>query len=164
MLTGGGHAMAAGFTVEEKKIEVLRAFLENRHAEDIKNKTAEKKLTIDSSIDISAVNLEFAETIQRVGPFGSGNPEPTFSLNNVSIVKTDVVSSSYIRCYLAEGGAEQPLSKTKVVASAFRKNDTKLGEELKKFQKNVNLAGQIRINNYLGNRKAEFIIEDMQHA
>lgn len=164
VLTGGGHAMAAGFTIEENKINLLRDFLIERHGETIKSKVAEKKMLVDGNIDISAVNVDFAETIQKVGPFGAGNPEPTFVLNNVSIVKTDVVSNSYIRCILSEGGAEHGLSKTKVVASAFRKNDTKLGEELKKFHKNVHLAGQLRINNYMGNRKAEFIIEDMHHA
>ncbi len=158
--TGGGHAMAAGFTLEENQIPALSEFLHERLSKRIEEKLKNVEMYLDGAITISGINADFMETLSRMAPFGSSNPEPLFLLKNVQIVKSQVVGLNHLRCIITD--LVPGKSWLSLKAMAFRKLETPLGQHLlQNVHKPIGLIGQIRQNEWKGNKKIEFIIEDM---
>jgi len=161
--TGGGHAMAAGFTLEENQIPELIAFLHERLGKRIEEKLQNVQMFLDGAITISGINADFIETLSRMAPFGSGNPEPLFLLKDIQIVKSQIVGANHLRCIITDAFPGQ--SRTSLKAMAFRKLETPLGRHLlQDVHKPIGLIGQIRQNEWKGSKKIEFIIEDMVTA
>lgn len=94
LVNAGGHPMAAGFTVETKNIDKLKQFLE-KHAEDVvTDEHLVRELKVDCELPIGFVNQNFYDELQRLSPFGMGNPEPTFTgrgvvINNIRTIGRD---------------------------------------------------------------------------
>lgn len=162
LVKGGGHAMAGGFTVEPDKIADLRAFLIQNIEEQSKERiTAETKYTtIDCVLNASSISVPLADIMNdAMGPFGCGNEEPMVMLESVVICKVDIIGSNHVRCYIrdAETGGRS------IKAMAFRAAEGPLGKILKSHAANatpLNLAGNIKINDWNGNRTAELHITD----
>lgn len=152
---GGGHAMAAGFTVTENKIEELAIFLMRRLAPIIESAKISSSLKIDGVISVEGATEELVEQINSVGPFGSGNAEPRIAINGAYIVRADTVGAGHVSCILAGETGK------KLKAIAFRVGGEELGYLLlSKFGDRIHLAGHIRMNYWQGKREVQFIIED----
>ena len=80
LVKGGGHAMAAGVTVEKHRLGELRAFLEERLGEAVARSRAEASLAVDAAMTAAAATPDLAHKLEAAGPYGSGNPEPLFVL------------------------------------------------------------------------------------
>jgi len=79
----GGHAQAAGFTIEENKLEEF-VFQANKLANQlIKDKDLEKEIEVDLKIPVSKINLSLVKLLETIEPFGIGNPRPTFLSDTV---------------------------------------------------------------------------------
>ncbi|MDH7476506.1 MAG: single-stranded-DNA-specific exonuclease RecJ [Microgenomates group bacterium] len=74
----GGHKQAAGFSLEEKNIKEFVKQAEKKADKELKEKDLEKKITVDFMIPIAGLTLELAKLIEKLEPFGIGNPRPTF--------------------------------------------------------------------------------------
>lgn len=81
----GGHPMAAGFTIETKKIEIFKQRLSAKAATEIHEELLQKPLNIDLQIAFENINKNLIKEIQNLSPFGIGNPEPVFATSNVRI-------------------------------------------------------------------------------
>ncbi len=159
LIKGGGHAMAAGFTVDANKINELHEFLCTRFSGN-ENIFSARKFKFDSFITVSALNTQLAKALERIEPFGSGNPEPLFVITNAFISKVDIIGNDHIRCMIGDGRAGGKGGTIK--AMAFRSVDTDLGRFLLSGSgKNLSLIGKIRINNWQGYERAEFLVEDV---
>ncbi|HEY2482793.1 MAG TPA: single-stranded-DNA-specific exonuclease RecJ, partial [Caulobacteraceae bacterium] len=99
LLSGGGHAMAAGLTIRPSAIPEFRAFLCEALAGEAA--LAEDALDIDALTSPAAATSELPEHLQRLAPFGPGNPEPVFALSGVNSLRASVVRGGHIRCVLA---------------------------------------------------------------
>ena len=91
LMKGGGHAMAAGVTLRKEKLAEFRAFMEGALAEDVANSRHENELFIDGAVSARSVTVEFANMLNRAGPFGAGNPEPVIALPAHQLVYADEV-------------------------------------------------------------------------
>lgn len=80
----GGHPMAAGFSLETERIEEFYLAL-NKEAEKIPNKLFERELKVDMEIPLNLVSESLYEKIQKLSPFGMGNPEPVFLVKNAQV-------------------------------------------------------------------------------
>src|ERR1700746_3735579 len=80
LIKGGGHAMAAGVTLRKEKLAEFRAYLENALGHDVAQSRHVNELYIDGAVTARAVTTELATTLNRAGPFGSGNPEAGLAL------------------------------------------------------------------------------------
>src|SRR5205823_13758599 len=80
LMKGGGHAMAAGVTLRKERLAEFRAYIETALADDVAKSRHENELFIDGAVSARAVTPELAATLNRAGPFGSGNPEPVVAL------------------------------------------------------------------------------------
>jgi len=89
----GGHPMAAGFTVETAKLPLLQKTLEDK-AELLLNKDLlTRNLKIDCELSLSSININLYESLQKLSPFGMGNPEPTFLSSNVIVEDARLVGN-----------------------------------------------------------------------
>ncbi len=93
IIEGGGHSMAAGFSIKRDKISDLHDFFTERFA----NSTNDKIIKADG---IVAINLSLWNQLQRSDPFGVGNPEPRFIIHGAKIRKPEVIGVDHIKCFI----------------------------------------------------------------
>jgi len=155
IIKGGGHAMAAGITVERAKLGELRAFFEERAAADVFRLQSEERLAIDGALAAEGATLALLDALEKAGPFGAGHIAPVFVLPRHRLTDARAVGTNHIRVDL------QSQSGGKIQAMAFRAVDTDLGEFLFKNRgKTVHIAGSLSGNYWNGNRTVQFRITD----
>lgn len=156
LLAGGGHAMAAGFTVEENKLAALAAFfVERAKGHDT---TATRHLKLDGMTSISGTTPEIVAEIERLGPFGQGNPSIRLVIQNVINLKPEPVGDSHIKTLFIDH-----LSNTRLSGIAFRVAGTKLGDALLSTRgKKIDVAGQLRLQEWNGKQTVSLLIDDLR--
>ena len=157
IIKGGGHAMAAGFTILPDQIPAFRDFLYAHIADQAAGHVAVSDVQVDGVLSVRGAKLDVIRKINSAGPFGQGNPEPLFVLPNVKIISADIVGDGHVRTLVsdADGGG------TGMKAMAFRAGDTPVGEAILKGKgKVLHLAGRLKINTWQGRESVEMHIED----
>lgn len=155
LVNGGGHAMAAGLTVAQSALPALRAFLVDRLAARIEAIGYCPSLGLDGALQPGAASFEMLEHLQRIGPYGVGNPEPRFVLPAVRIQRPQVVGEQHVRCQLLGSDGRR------LKGIAFRGLDSALGEGLLKAGAlPLHVAGKLRADSWSGPDAVQFIIED----
>lgn len=159
LVKGGGHAMAAGITVEKDKLGALRAFFEERAAEDVFRLQDKESLLIDGALAAEGVTLQLLDTLEKAGPYGTGHVAPVFALPRHRLVDARLVGANHIRAELrSESGG-------RIQGIAFRAADSALGDFLFKSRgATIHTAGSLSSNYWNGNRSAQFRIVDAAEA
>lgn len=154
---GGGHTMAAGFSLREDKIEEFYEFA----GQYVIAKTGDEAITptieVDATLDAMAINFELADYLEKLEPFGAGNSEPKLLLKNVRVSKASIVGVGHVRCILssANGGS--------LKAMAFRVVDNEIGKALLQSKGDAfDVIGVLRKDNWQGRNSLQFIIEDIR--
>jgi single-stranded-DNA-specific exonuclease len=156
LINGGGHAMAAGFTVTLEKLDALREFLVERLGEGLDQERLVPELRVDGALTLGAAQAGLICHIERLAPFGAGNPEPRFALTGVRVAHAEVVGSGHLRCTLAD-----PLDTARLRAIAFRAAGTPLGQFLAETRGiTIHIAGHLRRDNWLGGDAVQLSIDD----
>ena len=156
LVKGGGHKMAAGFTINMNKIDEFREFVFKKFRSINMNLEEKKNYYFDAEISPSAVNIDFFEKVYSLAPFGSGNNEPRFIIQNLKVLNSKIVGEKHIKSTLL--GSDSTVIKT----ITFNSVETELGSYLlKKNKKNFNIAGKLSLNEWRGQRNVEFIIDDI---
>lgn len=138
--TGGGHAMAAGFSFRIGRQAELHAFLEERlaRAADLPGAA---DLLVEGTVMVPAATSALAQQVERLAPFGAGNEEPIFALPRARVVRADRVGKegNTIRAFV-EGEAGGRLK-----AICFRAKEGPLAEALlSRSGVPMHLCGQLR--------------------
>ncbi|HTW35069.1 MAG TPA: single-stranded-DNA-specific exonuclease RecJ [Rhizomicrobium sp.] len=155
---GGGHAMAAGFSLMAEQLPLFRAFLTGWFAEQAISPVV-PELALDVAISASGATADLIEEMARIGPFGAGNPEPVCAALDVTVAYADVVGEKHVRMKLAGPDG------TKLNAIAFRSVDTALGEGLLKARgARVHVAGALRMDHWNGRARIQLLVEDAAPA
>ena len=152
---GGGHMMAAGFSLEENKIEEFKQFVGRYVQEKLGNEKIVPVIEVDASLDLLGVTTELSERLSLLEPYGAGNREPMLMIRNVKINRPKLVGSGHVSCFLssANGGSLKSI--------AFRCADTQMGKSLLNSNGECfNIIGNVRIDNWQGKNTTQFIIED----
>ena len=159
LVNGGGHPMAAGFTVATETEEAFREFLGEHIERQVGPQGVVRRLHIDAAVQPAGATTELALDLARIAPFGAGNPEPRFVLPYARIAKADVVGENHVRCFLTgEGGG-------RLKAISFRSLGEPHGDALlKSAGLPLHLAGHIRVDRWQGREEAQLIIEDVAEA
>jgi single-stranded-DNA-specific exonuclease len=105
LVKGGGHAKAAGITVERARLGELRAFFDERASEAVAKLRAGEALAIDAALSADGATLELCETLERAGPFGAGHPQPVLALPRHQIVDAATVGAN-IEALISHAGAQ----------------------------------------------------------
>jgi single-stranded-DNA-specific exonuclease len=160
LINGGGHAMAAGFTVAAERLDALRQFLADRLGDGLASERLTPELSIDAALSLGAAQGELIDQLERLAPFGAGNPEPRFVFPAVRVAHAEPVGSGHLRCALAD-----PLDTGRLRAIAFRVAGTLLGQFLVETQgAAIHLAGHLRRDGWRGGDAVQLTIEDAAAA
>src|SRR6201995_1872210 len=156
LLKGGGHAMAAGVTLRKEKLAEFRAYLENALAQDVAEARHVNELYIDGAVSARAVTTELATTLNRAGPFGSGNPEPVLALPAHQLVYADEVGQAHLRLRFKSGDGAI------VNGIAFRSIGQKLGNALLQNRgQPLHVAGSLAVDRYQGTERVQMRVIDV---
>lgn len=156
---GGGHAMAAGFTVAEDRIDAFRAFLGERVAGALAGVPLVAELSVDGALAPRGATADLVRSVSWVGPFGTGNSEPRFVLSGAKVVSSGVVGENHVRCTLAGGDGGR------VNAIAFRAMAGYLGPGLLQAgQLPIHVAGHLRLDDFRGGDNVQLVIDDAAPA
>jgi single-stranded-DNA-specific exonuclease len=157
LLAGGGHAMAAGFTVEEAQLPALAEFLSRRAAPMLQEISLQRRLKLDGMASISGATPDMVAQIERIGPFGQGNPSIRLAIQNVINLKPEPVGDSHVKTLFIDH-----LSNARLSAIAFRVAGTTLGDALLTTRgKKVTVAGQLRLQEWNGRQTVSLLIDDI---
>lgn len=155
LIKHGGHAAAAGLTIEESQVDVFRSAFCEYIQESITEEERKVEVIIDAEASLSQLTPQTIFQMQQLGPFGEGNPAPVLCASNV-----DIVTGSAKRM----GGGERHLSvkvsqygKT-LRAVAFGQGDWV--EELDQVQGQIDVVFKPVINEFRGQRNVELHLED----
>lgn len=158
LVAGGGHAMAAGFTVEREKIDDLRTFLRERIARQLDDMgPLVPSLSLDGALSVRGANTDLMRHLERLAPYGTGNSEPRFAVTDARIVKADVVGGEgkHVRCILTGSDG------SRLKSIAFRAMDSDLGPALlQSGGRPMHLAGTLRPDRWNGNDGVQLLIDD----
>ncbi len=155
LINGGGHRMAAGFTVAEASEAEFRDFLAARITEAVGPGGLTPTLRLDGALQAAAATAGLLEALEALAPFGAGNPKPRFALPACRILKADVVGENHVRCFV---GGEGP---GRLKAIAFRAAGDALGPALLQSRGlPLHLAGQLRLDRWQGRDEAQLVIDD----
>jgi single-stranded-DNA-specific exonuclease len=157
LATGGGHPMAAGFSLRADGLAAFQAFLDERLAAAASLPSA-ADLLVEGALAVSGATQDLAAQVARLAPFGAGNEEPVFVLHRARVVRADRVGreGTTIRSFIeGEGGGPR------LKAMLFRGREGALAEWLLgRSGVPVHLAGQLRLEEWNGATGVGFAILD----
>ena len=153
ILNGGGHNMAAGFTLNKANLKDFETYI----LEDFLKSNAVNNniFCYESEISPLAFNQNFYDDIKKLEPFGTGNPVPTFLLKDLNIIKPMVINNKHISLILK--------SKTgfSIKSISFNSINTKVGEHLINYKNRINIIGQINENIWNNKKTLQLTIRDL---
>jgi single-stranded-DNA-specific exonuclease len=156
LMKGGGHAMAAGVTLRKEKLAAFRAYLETALAHDVAQSRHVNELLIDGAVSARAVTPELVATLNRAGPFGSGNPEPVIALPAHQLVYADEVGQAHLRVRFKAGDGAI------VNGIAFRALGQKLGNTLVAHRgQPLHVAGSLAVDRFQGAERVQLRVLDI---
>ncbi|MGY6551755.1 MAG: single-stranded-DNA-specific exonuclease RecJ [Erythrobacter sp.] len=160
LVAGGGHAMAAGLTIEAGRIAAFTEFLNDRLGRDVERARAGQAMQLDLSLVAGGLTPELVATLESAGPYGVGWPAPRVAVGPVRIVKADIVGKDHLRL-IASGGDGRSFK-----AMAFRAADSELGQTLlhRHQGRRFHLAGRVKIDDWGSRPAAELHLEDAAFA
>jgi single-stranded-DNA-specific exonuclease len=156
-IKGGGHAMAAGFTLDRAKHDAALAFLQSHLAQAVVKATATRQLAIDGALSARGATMELTELLDRAGPYGAGHPQPrfVFPAHRVTRLRRMGQTQAHLRCTLVapDGG--------RIDAVAFRIGGTPIADLFaQKEGMPLHVAGHLSRSSWQGRDRVELIIED----
>jgi single-stranded-DNA-specific exonuclease len=156
LMKGGGHAMAAGVTLRKEKLAEFRAYMENALAHDVAQSRHVNELFVDGAVTARGTTPELVATLDRAGPFGSGNPEPVLALPSHQLVFADEVGQAHLRVRFKAGDGAV------VNGVAFRAVGQKLGNALTAHRGQVlHVAGSLAVDRYQGTERVQLRVLDV---
>jgi single-stranded-DNA-specific exonuclease len=159
--TGGGHAMAAGFSLAAGRLADFQAFLDERLAAAAALPAA-ADLSVEATLSVPGATTELAQHLLRLAPFGNGNDEPVFVLPRARVVRAERIGreGATIRAFVeGEGGG------VRLKALLFRAREGALADALlNRDGLALNLAGHLRAEEWNGKVSAGFFISDAAPA
>ena len=153
IINGGGHNMAAGFSLKKENLSNFETFVNN---DFLKNNVSSKNVFMyDFEASSSVLNKEFYEDIKKMEPFGTGNPLPTFLFKDLKILKSSLLNKKHISCILKSKKGPS------INSISFDSSNSEIGKYLLNYKKNLNVIGQISENFWNNKKTLQLIIKDI---
>ncbi|GAA0457065.1 single-stranded-DNA-specific exonuclease RecJ [Alkalibacillus silvisoli] len=150
----GGHAQAAGMTVDESKIDELRQALNERAKTFLTNEDFIPTLSIEDEVEWGEVDLNFPKELDTLAPFGMGNEKPTFQVSDILL--TDLRKIGAKQNHIKLQGQKDGLP---IEMIGFQ-----LGEVADQLTPgvSVDVVGEIEVNEWNGHRKLQIKLKDLK--
>jgi len=148
MAAFGGHAMAAGLTLAADRLEAFKQALDEAVNFFLQGETLENEILTDGELSAGEINLQFAEQLRGLGPWGQHFPEPVFEGRFV-IEDQRVVGGAHLKMMVRLVGGQGSVD-----AIAFGR----LPEDLPDSD-TVGLIYRLDINHFRGRKTAQLMVE-----
>ena len=160
LVAGGGHAMAAGLTIDPARLADFAGFLDERLARDVDRARSGAAMLLDLALTPGGLTPELVETLEAAGPYGVGWPAPRVAVGPVRIIKADIVGKDHLR--LVASGNDGKSFK----AIAFRAAETEMAQTLlhRSQGRRFHLAGRVKLDDWGNRPAAELHLEDAAFA
>ena len=156
---GGGHPMAAGFSLSRPKLEPFRDFLIHRFSAFGSALAAANELELEGIFSAAGATPALIADIGRAGPFGAGNPEPVLAAADLRVAYADIVGQGHLRMRL-EGNDGAGIG-----AIAFRAGGTPLGAGLLRSRGAlIHAAGTLKLDRWNGSARVQLEVRDAAPA
>lgn len=152
LLSCGGHRAAAGLTLQPAAWEAFAARFTEAAARRLRPEHRHRRIRIDAQLDPTAVTPALTQELQRLQPFGPGNPEPLFTLCNTQVVQRRIVGTKHLRLRLA--GTHSPLD-----AIGFS-----MGEHTHGNLAALDVAFHLEFNTFQGKTSMQLRLRDLRPA
>ncbi|RCW24782.1 single-stranded-DNA-specific exonuclease [Ciceribacter lividus] len=159
LVKGGGHAMAAGLTVERANLGRLRAFFDEAAGSQVSTLAANRSLKIDGALGASGATIALIDQLETAGPYGAGHPQPCFAIPAHRLRDSRLVGVNHVKVTVeAQDGS-------RLDGIAFRAAETPLGDFLLSSRGNqIHIAGSLSAEHWQGTRRVQMRIIDAAKA
>ncbi len=157
LVKGGGHAMAAGATIEAINLAEFESFLEKLLSKSVGQASANHAVLVDSTLSASGATVDLLKDVLRAAPFGQGNPEPAFAFMSHTLIEcTEVGSGGHLRIKLKSNDGST------LGGIAFRASGQPIGQALQQAKgKLLHVVGTLNIDNYGGRERINLRVMDV---
>ena len=151
LISGGGHNLAAGLTLQKKNIDKFKNFLNEIYT----NKNLLNSNKYISKISFSSINMSFFEDINKLAPFGNQNNKIIFLIENVKIIKPFIIKEKFISCFVK--------SKTNklIKAISFNPIESSISLNLLNQKKEISILAKMNKNNWNNKTNIQLEIVDV---
>ena len=150
---GGGHKMAAGFSLDKNNLKSFRKFIDNSYKKMCKNLNS--NFLYESKISTSVFNSNFNVEINKLYPFGQGNAEPVFLFENLKIIKSKVLNNKHIsNIFVSKSGFS-------IKSIAFNSINEAIGNYLLNYKKEINVIGYLKDNFWNNKKTLQLVVRDL---
>lgn len=150
----GGHAMAAGMSLKIEDVELLRSNLNEQAKEVLTEEDLQPILSIDVPLALDEIDIASIEALEKIRPFGMGFPKPVFLLEQLDTISVRKIGAAKDHLKLEMGDHNERLDAIYFGAGA-------LADEMAP-QSKLSLTGDLQINEWNGNKKAQLLVEDVK--
>jgi single-stranded-DNA-specific exonuclease len=162
LVAGGGHPMAAGFTVMQDKINELKDFLNELFDKDIKKLDGLNTEKYNAELTTSSFSFDLLCELERLAPYGQGNPEPLFKISNLFVLKADIIGGSHIKCLLCPSKKDDGYGNKAISAIAFNAVSTEFERILLSAKAlAISVIGVVKVNKWQDRRNIQLQIRDI---
>lgn len=159
LISGGGHEMACGLTIESKYIKTFHEILERNLKDKINSIRSKFSIKIDALLNISAVNMDLMNSINQIGPYGSGNPTPTFAFAELRVAYANRVKGGHIRCNFEDKNGQR------IKGICFRAEEMGFDEILlNERNRYLHIVGTLKINTWKGHTSIDLQVIDVSNC
>ena len=156
---GGGHATAAGFTLDASRENDFCDFLEKAVLEQLNGERPVSEVVVDAQIDASGAGMDLLKKMSVMAPFGQCNPEPTLALSGCVLKYATVMGKcAHLRGVIRTSNGGQ------LNFVGFNLVGTPVGDFLldeANTNTKIMLLGKLKENEYNGRVTAQFTVEDI---
>jgi len=160
LVAGGGHAMAAGLTVDADKVDRLADWLDHTLEGHVARASATRDMALDIAVAPGGLTSELVNSLEEAGPYGVGWPGPRVAVGPVRLVKCDIVGTDHVRLIAAGDDGKS------FKGIAFRAAESDMGQALLHGSRGRRLwlAGRVKIDDWGNRPQAELHLEDAAWA
>ena len=160
LVAGGGHAMAAGLTVDADKVDQLADWLDHTLEGHVARASATRDMALDIAVAPGGLTSELVNSLEEAGPYGVGWPGPRVAVGPVRLVKCDIVGTDHVRLIAAGDDGKS------FKGIAFRAAESDMGQALLHGSRGRRLwlAGRVKIDDWGNRPQAELHVEDAAWA
>lgn len=155
IVKGGGHGMAGGLTLSQ---EQLPGFIAHMNAEIALTDYWKDGVSsqADLSLRLAALTVPLIESLGKLKPFGTSNPEPTVILERVEISEIRILKEKHLKIIARDGQAE-------IDALLWNVVGTSLGDQIQGARgRRVDLLGKPQVNTFMNRKRAQMIVDDVR--
>ena len=156
LLSGGGHKMAGGLTMDPEKIETFRDFMRKRVSADVSEALKHDSTKLDFVLSLSAVDDRLMQVIETVGPYGAGNAQPVFAFSNLTVSFAKRTKGDNIRFTLSDVDGRS------ISGICFHASESGLDEALLMAgPQRFHAIGQLKPNVWQGRTRIDLHLQDL---